>query len=177
VYGDVLVIILSIGHDAERQGASHFGISEWMLATKLVKFIDHPSIIVVDRTLEETVEVINEWPSHIELAAELHFNSHPTATGCETLYCPGSANGQDAAEAFQAEYMQHTVTTRDRGSKEGWYKMKPNTFIDFFLKHTAMPAIILEPEFIQVTYHWTEVTLQHIAKNITLGLLEARRVV
>jgi hypothetical protein len=169
------MIILSVGHDEERQGAKHLGISEWMLATNLVKFIDHPDIVVIDRTLEETVMVINDWPGPVDLAVEMHFNSHPTALGCETLYCPGSIPGKAAAEAFQTAYVAGYFFVRDRGVKEGWYKMKPNTFIDHFLRATSCPALILEPEFIQSACTWDAGIMKVVARYITEALLEARR--
>jgi N-acetylmuramoyl-L-alanine amidase len=168
------MIILSVGHDKRRQGARHNGVSEWGLASRLVALIDHPDIVVIDRALADTVQVINNWPEPVELAAELHFNSHPRAEGCETLYCPGSGAGKDAAEAFQDSFLDG-LAMHDRGVKEGWYKMKVNTFIDYFLQATSMPAIILEPEFIQVASDWQSAWINTAAKRITNALLEARK--
>jgi hypothetical protein len=170
------MIILSVGHDEQRQGAAHKGVSEWALTKQLMQLIDHPDIVIIDEPLQDTVRIINDWPEPVDLAAELHFNSHPNASGCETLYCPGSINGQDAAEAFQTTFVEGWFFVKDRGIKEGWYKMKPNTFIDHFLKATVMPALILEPEFIQIACTWDTAMMRVVARYITEGLLEARRV-
>jgi len=112
--------------------------------------------------LKEKVEDINA--QHCDLAVEVHFNACGGcgAEGAETLYCPGSASGKEAAG-----YLQRAMATcgvRDRGVKEGWYRQDYPGRVDFdgdvdgdetpdyFLKATNCTALILEPEFIE--NHW-----------------------
>ena len=66
--------------------------------------------------------------------------------GCETLYYPNSQQG-----AYIANAVQHALAPtlfKDRGIKEGWYRMNPKNGSDFFLDKTRCTAIILEPDFI-----------------------------
>lgn len=174
-------INLYIGHDVDRQGAEYYGVTEFMVASALVQHIDHPSIFVLpeDLALVDTVKHANS--SGCDLAVELHFNAggKPNTEGCETLYCPGSTKGKRAAEAFQRAYIgaeaKHGCEARDRGAKEGWYRMEKNGTIDYFLRKTAMPALILEPEFIQQAWGWYDdpIALAEVAQSLTAGLLAA----
>lgn len=178
-------ISLYVGHDEKAQGAMWAGVTEFMLGSALVEYINHPDICILhdDLDLTDTVSHANK-DLDCCLAAELHFNAGGTSKteGCETLFCPGSSNGERAARAFQAaylknEYKAHGVETRDRGIKEGWYRMKTNGKIDYFLRRTNMPAIILEPEFIQQACSWyhDEKALKEVAQSITVGLLAAKK--
>lgn len=176
-------IWLFAGHDSKAQGAQWGGVTEWLLAEEILERIQHPRIKILEKDLDlkDTVMAANRDPDCC-LAAELHFNAGGTSNteGCETLYCPGSSKGQRAAQAFQKAYLRteekdHGVRTRDRGVKEGWYRMQKNGKIDYFLRATAMPAIILEPEFIQQACSWMhdETALNEVAKSIEVGLLAA----
>ena len=176
-------IRLYVGHDIERQGAAWAGVTEYLLGSELVEWIQHPRIKILENDLDlvDTVRHANSDTDCI-LAAELHFNAGGSANteGCETLYCPGSEKGLRAAQAFQKAYLRTEekdwgVRTRDRGVKEGWYRMKTNGKIDYFLRRTAMPAIILEPEFIQQACSWFHdaYALKEVAKSIEVGLLAA----
>ncbi len=168
-------IILSIGHDQIRQGASCGGITEYVLSKRIAEHIDHPDVIVVDQTLRETVDTINSWPEPVSLAAELHWNSSygGKASGCETLYYPGSKAGQEAAQEFQSAYLCN-ATAKDRGVKEGWYRMQTNGAVDYFLRATKCKSIILEPEFIQIACEWEELDYINAAIYLQVALLHAR---
>lgn len=97
----------------------------------------------------------------VKLAVEVHFNSAPggRAKGCETLYCPGSEKGKEAARTVHNRYSK--LFLPDRGIKEGWYKMDRPGYVDYegdvegdekpdyFLRMTTCVALILEPQFIQ----------------------------
>jgi hypothetical protein len=96
----------------------------------------------------------------VKLAVELHFNSDTSKRqrGCETLYCPGSAKGEVAAQIVQGAMAG--LFPPSRGAKEGWHRMDHpghvdypgdvdgDEKIDFFLKATHCTALIIEPEFI-----------------------------
>ncbi|MCK5307049.1 MAG: N-acetylmuramoyl-L-alanine amidase [Zetaproteobacteria bacterium] len=94
------------------------------------------------------VNAINK--QYCDLAIEIHFNSSASgkASGCETLYCPGSVAGRAAASTIQ-RMLVTTMGNKDRGIKEGWYRMEAGSVVDYFLRKTNCPALILEPEFIQ----------------------------
>jgi hypothetical protein len=172
-------IVLSVGHDVKRQGAVSHGLTEHALSTEVCSFIQHPAIHVIDGTLPQAVAEVNRLHSDegLVLAAELHWNAGGTSktAGCETLYCPGSQGGLEAAVLFQTKYLEEIdyagFVTRDRGCKEGWYRMKKNGSIDYFLRATACPAIILEPEFIHQMVGKDEYDLTLYANAITEALL------
>jgi N-acetylmuramoyl-L-alanine amidase len=110
--------------------------------------------------LGDKVRWINRHAPRAELAAEIHFNSDPkrAGRGSETLYCPGSEAGALAARIVQGSMAG--LFPPDRGAIEGWYRMdrpghvdypgdvEGDERVDYFLKATACPALILEPEFI-----------------------------
>jgi len=112
--------------------------------------------------LRGKVEEINA--AGCDIAMEIHFNACGGcgASGCETLYHPGSQKGLNYAEVVQ-QALCKAVGNKYRGTKEGWYKMdRPGTVDfygdedgdekpDYFLRATNCPALILEPEFIEHT--------------------------
>lgn len=75
-----------------------------------------------------------------DIYVSLHFNGWitPQAHGAEVLHFRGSTEGQRLAQCLQDE-MVHGLRFRNRGVKE-------RTF--YVLRHTRMPAVIVEPLFI-----------------------------
>lgn len=173
------MILLSAGHNPDKVGAKHDIYTEYPYtmswAHKIQSYIledeEMDSVVIDTGTLPYKVGQINqivrnaELPDPFFLAAELHFNSDPSgkAHGNETLYYPGSPKGKLLAIAFNNYLMKVScpMLGRDRGAKEGWYRMdRPNVqdykedvdgdeLPDYFLRKTACPALILEPCFIQ----------------------------
>lgn len=163
-----MAILISAGHYAQRPGAVNAeGISEFpetlvwanLLASNCTSF-GAVAAIVPSGTLPEKVEFINEYPSPVSMAVEVHFNSSSSGgRGSETLYCPRSVKGKRLADITQN--VLGALLPPNRGSKEGWYHMDRPDIIDFagdvngdekpdyFLVRTRCPSIILEPEFIQ----------------------------
>jgi len=146
------MIYLSAGHHEEKPGACFNGFCEHDEAKIWCEFIAHNmgsdnALIIPDGKLKEKVDFINHRKP---LAAiEVHFNSMLTGTnanGCETLHYPGSEPGLKLATALQLAVVQTGI--RDRGTKEGYYRMNKTNGVDFFLAKTKCPAIIIEPEFI-----------------------------
>lgn len=157
-------IAISAGHYPEKAGARHDDLVEHDLAVEWVdKLLDifdecydfdicEPEfefIPVPTGTLRDKVAFINR--SDIDYAIEIHFNSAGVkASGCETLYMPGSARGKYLAETIQ-ELIVEALGIRDRGVKEGLYwrsRERTNTPL-YFLRRTNCPAVIIEPEFLQ----------------------------
>lgn len=134
--------------------------------------------------LGDKVRWINRHVPSAELAAEIHFNSDPkhAGRGCETLYCPRSEAGALAARIVQGA--MSNVLGPDRGVHEGWYRMdRPGHVdypgdtdgdenVDYFLKATACPALILEPEFIHHRERINEVR-DEACEQIAHALAEA----
>jgi len=156
-------IALSIAHHEAAQGASHEGVTEYKLSTKWVQAIAMYStriFVPEPGRLPAKVKEIND--KDVSIACELHFNAAPGsgATGCETLYYPGSGRGKSIAQIVQTGLMKF-LNTKDRGVKEGWYLMDKPGYVDYmgdvegdeqpdyFLRKTRMPSLILEPLFIE----------------------------
>lgn len=164
-------ILLSAGHHPRKTGAHWNGLREFDETEKwvdeIVAYLDQRDIKVVripTGTLPEKVQHVNQW-TQIDncVAAELHFNSAGDiyVQGNETLYYPGSVSGKALATSFNTEFFTraHEHVVKDRGVKEGWYRMDRPGVVDFYgdedgdempdywLRKTRCPAIILEPCF------------------------------
>lgn len=166
-------VAISAGHYPEKQGAVWDGISEFDEAQiwqreiceslrqwAIAKAVD----VVVHETqwggLRQKVAEINS--QSCDLAIEIHFNAGGTArtSGAEILIYPNSAGGMSIARRMMKP-LAEAMETKSRGIKEGWYRMdRPHVIdfegdvmgdevIDYFLRETNCPALILEPEFMQ----------------------------
>lgn len=158
------MIALSAGHNPEKPGACFEGNCEHAEAVAWVANISHelnklkvPNFIVPTGTLTEKVQAINA--RHAKAAVEIHFNMNlPGTRGCETLYHPGSKKGRLIASTINSPLA--SFFSPNRGIKEGWYKMdvpgvkdydgdvEGDESIDYFLRATNCPAVIVEPDFI-----------------------------
>lgn len=84
---------------------------------------------------------VNATKAHFAL--ELHFNAFgPTSTGTETLYWHRSQRGRAYAGVLQ-RHLLIALGLRDRGLKP----IDEDGRGGYFLKNTAMPALIAEPFF------------------------------
>jgi len=167
------VVAVSAGHYAEKPGAIYHTHSEYEVATQwqllLCKHLeenDVRSVFISPGKLHRKVYEINHVPGKCDLALEIHFNSDPgrAGKGSETLYYPGSVNGEAWAERIQRAIS--TFCAPNRGAKEGWYRMdKPghidykgdvegDEIADFFLRKTNCTALILEPYFL---HEWSRI--------------------
>ena len=159
------MICISGGHNATKTGANSQGFSEYpetflwaeCIVEELRK-LDLPAHLVSTGGLRHKVDEIND--TQPTMAVEIHFNADPShkGRGCETLYHPGSRKGLYMAKEIQRQ--MSPFFTPNRGVKEGWYKMdRPvavdyrgdvdgDETVDYFLRKTRCPAVIIEPEFI-----------------------------
>ena len=159
------MILVSAGHHAAAQGARAHGRTEWPEAMRwqedILHTLGHRAGPVPTGLMRDKVKFINQ--SGPDLAIEIHFNSAKVGgkhvgRGSETLYKPGNDRSKHAATIIQA-YLGD-VFPPNRGAKEGWYRMdRPGVTdyqgdvegdekIDYFLRETNCPSIIIEPEFI-----------------------------
>lgn len=163
------MIALSAGHYPEKPGAcwppdsarwcEHDLAAHWVDQVALILRQQVAVQIVPSGWLGDKVRFINGLKD-CKLAAEIHFNSNPSAKarGSETLFYPGSARGRIAAE--QVQRFLGVVFPPDRGAKPGWYRMdapghvdyagdvEGDEKVDYFLAKTVPVALIVEPEFI-----------------------------
>jgi N-acetylmuramoyl-L-alanine amidase len=146
-------VAISAGHHPRSQGARHEGMTEYALSKVWIAELHlHlaglgiDTYVVPSTTLRKKVEFINR--KKLDCCLEIHFNDHwnKKISGVETLYCPNSLRGHIFALTVHNWYAV-TMSNPDRGIKEGWYKME-GLRIDYFLRYTNCPALILEPDFI-----------------------------
>lgn len=133
------------------------------------------------------VHVVNEAHGGrrpVALAAELHFNGDAARKqrGSETMYCPGSTRGKQAASIVQGRLGK--VMPPDRGIFDGWLKRDRPGVIDYpgdvdgdehiaaFLELTDPVAIIIEAEFIH-NRDVIEAMRDEACQAIALGLVQA----
>ena len=143
---------VSVGHYHRRPGAvnTKYGLIEHHEARKIVdalftKIITPKSIFIYSPVsslpLKEKVSFINSQAIEGSIALEIHFNAcKPNqAQGIETLYFPGSKQGEILAGHIQ-ESLLNALPFKDRGLKE-----RDDLYL---LKATSVPAVIAEVLFI-----------------------------
>lgn len=167
-------VAVSAGHHPAAKGASYQGATEYDEAIKwqaeIVDYLNDPANSP-DRFLHVRAYLIGtgKLPSKVneinaikrcDMALEIHFNAagDPNINGSEILYYPGSEKGLEVSRALY-KMLPAAMQNRKRGIKEGWYKMDRPGYVDFdgdvdgdevidyFLRKTTCPSVILEPEF------------------------------
>lgn len=145
------MIYLSIGHHPDKPGACHNGFCEFdeakIWAELIASHMQDDALLVPVGTLKEKVKFINSRQP--KAAIEVHFNSaenRENVSGCETLYYPGSSKGEQLANELQSSMV--ITIEKDRGIKPGYYRLNPANGVNFFLKNTKCPSLIIEPEFV-----------------------------
>lgn len=159
------MILVSAGHHNGAKGATYERYTEFDLAlpwrNEIVNNLSYNGHIVPSGLLRDKVKYINERDP--ALAIEIHFNSaiargKHVGRGCECLYKPEDHRSRHAAQQIQLDLAPYFQP--DRGAKEGWYRMDfpgrvdyhgdvdGDEKVDYFLRATKCPAVIVEPEFI-----------------------------
>ncbi len=124
-------------------------------------------------TLEKKVAYINKHESGSTIAIEIHFNSAMSkgrhiGRGCETLHHPKSKNGIALANVVHQEIVK--TFSPNRGLKAGYYRMNPKNQVDYFLRKTRCPSIIIEPDFIH-RYELITTSRRQCTRDIVRALL------
>ena len=88
--------------------------------------------------LQARVNIGNRASSDIFVSIHCNAFTNPSANGTETFYYAGSYNGQRLASAIQKELID-TNNLRNRGVSTANF---------YVLKHSAMPAVLVETAFI-----------------------------
>jgi N-acetylmuramoyl-L-alanine amidase len=178
-------VAISAGHSHKAKGAHWEGFSEWPETRIWAELImqalskDFTVFLVPEDSLTAKVDLVNKFEA--DLAVEVHFNGGGTATtsGCETLHAPGSEKGIRLAKLVQ-ERLVAALGVKDRGTKEGWHgaptptgegPLEGKTALNYWLRATKCPAIIVEPEFVQ-QYKFIEAHRLAGAKAIAQAVTE-----
>lgn len=148
------IIVIDPGHGGKDPGAVANGLYEKTLniniTEKLKKLIDEGGEVQVYYTrlnddyptLQERCDLANEVEADFFLS--IHNNAYnPSETGTETLYYPSEETGY-LTSPILAEIFQENIVDMT-GMKDRGVKQRENLFV---LKHTAMPAIIVEIGFL-----------------------------
>lgn len=169
-------IYLSAGHNFEAVGAKNTGLrlKEHTECVKILKAMIAAPLglkikIVPGGTLHQKVQFINDkTDGSTDLAIELHLNAciPNQCFGMETLYYRGSIKGQALADCV-LKGMRKYLPFRFRG-------IKSSTSL-YFLKHTIIPAVIVEPFFLdndaEASYLFLERSHEIIARSICTGIV------
>ncbi len=144
------------------------------------------AVLVGTGPLKKKVADINN--ANCDCAIELHLNAAGgMGIGFETLHCAGSNNGKNLASHIH-EKIAEELGSRDRGVREGWYRMdKPGVedypgdidgdeTPDYFLSATNCPAVITEFYFLDNAeernrYAGNTLFYFSIAEQVTNGIL------
>ena len=183
------MILLSAGHYPASPGACAF---DWCEHEEAKRWVSRIVLLVRQQThvdvvttgpLGKKIKWINGYSREVvDLVVEIHFNSNVNAKGCETLYCPGSAKGKQAAQIVQDALAP--IFPPSRGIKEGWYRADKPGHKDYegdvegdekliaFLSQTNPVALILEPDFISQRAR-IEANRQIACENIAVALIKA----
>ena len=169
-------IILTAGHNPTSQGASCDGITEHVLAVEWVGAIRHyihtldvqqAVTVIPSGSLSSKIATINNTGG--TCCISVHFNGNiPNASGVETLHYR-SSKGAELANTVHKAYAP-CMRNKDRGTKLGYYRLDANRGFDAFLEQTSVPAIIIEPDFIN-NYRNIDYCFDHACLNIAYGLL------
>lgn len=158
------MILLSAGHYPLRPGANYKSFCEHDEAVRWVesigRYLESEYGVVPTGKLRQKVAFINRRDPIC--AIEVHFNSAiklqdidgdgikdivNVGNGALSLYCPGSIKGKQLASLMQSA-METIFKRHWDGVMEGYYRMDKRNGVDFFLRRTSCPAVIIEPEFI-----------------------------
>jgi N-acetylmuramoyl-L-alanine amidase len=172
-------IAVSIGHHPAKPGYTHHNISEYsemaILAGLIINKIQrasHHTFMIGTGELAHKVDDINYL--NPDCAVELHLNAGG-GHGHETLYCPGSVKGKRLALSVNNQ-IGVVLNNRNRGVKEGYYRMNRANGPDYFLSITRCPAIITEIYFLDNKEERSKFTgsltiADRVAERIAVGII------
>lgn len=112
-------------------------------------------------SLKQRCEIADNSRAALFLSIHCNASENPQARGIELFHDPGSARGQRLAESLHRELLR--FGRRDRG-------VKPAAF--FVLKHTSMPACLVECGFISNPGEaaWLKASASAIAQALADGI-------
>lgn len=159
-------IALAPGHSQSFQGVVKNGYREYSECAKIVEQMapkltaQGHIVVVVEGTLKDKVDKINEITPDIALEVHLGNSHHPRISGSRAFFSQNVRQSQYLAE-FVLEGVVRTLGTRNNGSWIGWFKKISPTLvksgkapadwkpkIDLFLSKTHCPSILIEPFYL-----------------------------
>ena len=172
-----MIIAVRGGHNERVRGAKGYideVIEDRLYYRELVSFLEREGHKVMDVTPNSTDTKYQDLTYGVDKAnkakADLFISCHVNSSngkgyGCEVLYCPGSIKGAEYATNISKAISE--LGFRNRGAKvdsRGLYE----------LRHTKMPAVIIEPFFLDNKGDfdiYKRVGPKELAKAITEGVL------
>lgn len=119
-------------------------------------------------SLQDRVELANQEKASFFISLHCNSVSNPNARGTETIYWPSSVEGRKLAEKIHPHLVSATGF-KDRG-------IKPDQRGLYVLKHTKMPALIVEVGFIsnpsEEAWMRNQEWLDDIAEAVSSGICE-----
>ena len=133
-------------------GAVANGLQENIIADNIAGLLETEcgsfGLDVVENFQSSSLQEITEWAndSNADIFVSIHCNStaNPSAKGTETFFCKHSETGKQIAEFVQKSIVANLQTV-DRGVKDDTRSAAGQLFV---LRHTTMPAILIELAFI-----------------------------
>ena len=148
------IVVIDVGHGGKDPGAIANGLYEKDVNLDITFYLKemfdeqdevqvyYTRLIDEYPTLQERCDLANEIEADMFLS--IHNNAYnPSETGTETLYFPSSERGKLTSPILATIFQQQL--TASLGSEDRGIKQRENLFV---LKHTAMPAVILEIGFL-----------------------------
>jgi len=152
------------GHHVHAKGAVNkkHGLNEYDETKKIISFLaallraKGNDVQIFYGHLTHKIHCINA--GKFDIAIDLHLNAGG-GHGCEVVHVPHSESRHEQA-ALMSATISKFMGIRDRGAKEGWYKMDVPGQVDYpgdidgdehgdaFVEQTNCPAFIPEPLFI-----------------------------
>lgn len=124
----------------------------------------------IDRTLSLIARTKFANRYHVDLFVSIHCNAAyaPSAEGIETWHHPSSSVGRKYADPIQKNLIKEFPNHKNRGIKEANFHV---------LRETAMPAVLVEAEFIthpdQAAFLSADENQRRIAQAIKKGIAES----
>ena len=141
-----LRICINAGHcRGKDNGAAGFGLFEADVNFEIGKEVhrllieagEEAKFVQLD-SLQGICDEANDWGADFFVSIHCNASGLGRAHGTETYFYPGSFKGRNLAFSVQREIVRQ-LETNNRGLKMAYF---------YVLKHTAMPAILVETAFI-----------------------------
>lgn len=173
---------LIIGHSPTAQGCKNteHNVTEYQFNCDLVRLVQEelikecvePIIFYRNKSLTDLVERINN--SSVDIIISFHCNAfNKEVSGTETLCYKYSVKSNRLAQYIQARIVK-CLALKDRGIKG-----VTNENGSYLLKYTHMPAVLIEPFFLDndSDYLVAQSNIEELAKAIAAGLIEYKKTV
>ena len=168
------IIAISAGHHPISPGNRYKNTTEHaeavIWAAYIADYLDEFGVQVPACTTKGRLEYLNTLGNNLTLAVEIHFDEPNDNNIARILYAPGNDKAIKAAIIIQEALISSLGC--DCKAEEGWYKGDINRGVDFFIRRSPVPALIIVPGAIDKLCNTTK-TRQITCQVIASALLEA----